>query len=52
MLGNRLKSLRRGANLTQKQLADKLNISPSTIAMYEGGKRDPDTDTLKNYQMF
>ncbi|MDB8564557.1 helix-turn-helix domain-containing protein [Turicibacter sanguinis] len=47
MLGNRLKSLRRGANLTQKQLADKLNISPSTIAMYEGGKRDPDTDTLK-----
>lgn len=42
MVANRLKKLRKEAGLTQKQLADKLNISPSTVAMYESGKRTPD----------
>lgn len=47
MLGMRIKNLRKKVGLTQKQLADKLNIAPSTVAMYEAGKRDPDTETLK-----
>lgn len=47
MLGRRIKNLRKKVGLTQKQLADKLNIAPSTVAMYEAGKRDPDTETVK-----
>jgi Predicted transcriptional regulators len=44
--GNRLKSLRLQSGLTQAQLADKLNISPSTVGMYEQGRREPDNSTL------
>lgn len=44
--GNRLKSLRVQSGLTQAQLADKLNISPSTVGMYEQGRREPDNSTL------
>ena len=46
IFGNRLKELRLEAGLTQAQLADKLNISSSTIGMYEQGRREPDNDTL------
>ncbi len=44
--GNRLKALRVQNGLTQAQLADKLNISPSTVGMYEQGRREPDNSTL------
>lgn len=44
--GNRLKELRKKSGFTQAQLADKLNISASTIGMYEQGRREPDNDTL------
>lgn len=44
--GNKLKALRLKAGLTQAQLADKLNISSSTIGMYEQGRREPDNATL------
>lgn len=33
--------LRKRENLTQRELADKLNISAGAIAMYETGKRVP-----------
>lgn len=46
MLGNRLKALRCAKGMTQQELADKLEISPSAIGMYERGKRDPDHETL------
>lgn len=49
MLGKRLRQLRKESSLTQKQLADKLSISPSTIAMYEADRRDPDTETLVKF---
>lgn len=45
-LGNKLRNLRVKAGLTQAQLADKLNISASTIGMYEQGRREPDNRTL------
>ncbi len=44
--GSRLKALRVKSGFTQAQLADKLNISPSTVGMYEQGRREPDNDTL------
>lgn len=46
ILGKRIKALRTKAGLTQRALAEKLNLSYSTLAMYETGKRDPDTSTL------
>lgn len=46
MLAKRLKYLRESKNITQKELANKLGISPSAIGMYESGKRNPDTSML------
>lgn len=44
--GSKLKVLRQRCGMTQAQLADKLNISASTIGMYEQGRREPDNVTL------
>ena len=41
LLGERITALRRAKELNQKQLAEKLNISPSAIGMYEQGRREP-----------
>ena len=41
-----LKKLRESHCLTQAELAKKLQISSSTIAMYERGARNPDPDML------
>lgn len=45
-LKNTLKLARIKAGLTQKDLARKLGVSPSTIGMYEQGRRLPDYNTL------
>lgn len=45
-MGRKIKHLRIKSGLTQAQLADKLNISASTIGMYEQGRREPDSTTL------
>ncbi len=37
-----LKKVRILRGLTQMQLAEKLNVSPSAVGMYEQGRRDPD----------
>lgn len=42
-----LKSLRKSLGLTQDELANKLNVSRSTIGMYESGSREPDYETLE-----
>ena len=47
MFGTRLKILRTEKGLIQKELADLLKVSPSTIGMYERNQRDPDTETLR-----
>lgn len=47
MFGKRLKLLRSEKKMTQQQLADLLKVSPSTVGMYEQGRRDPDTETVK-----
>lgn len=45
-IGKKLKSLRIKAGLTQEKLAHKLGVSPSSIGMYEQGRRKLDSDTL------
>ena len=46
MIDRRLKLLRESKNLSQKDLAYYLGVSPSTIGMYESNKRTPDVDML------
>ena len=43
VLGNRIRRLRKEAKLTQAQLGKLLDCSGSTISLYEGGQRSPDT---------
>ena len=45
-LGNRIKQLRLEKRIPQKDLAESIGISPSTIGMYEQNRRVPDADTL------
>ncbi len=43
---NRIKFLREELNMTQQELADKLEGAKSTIAMYEKGDRKPSLEVL------
>ncbi len=45
-LADRLKSLRKENSLTQKELANKLFKSESTVRMWELGKSEPDLETV------
>lgn len=47
MISKRLKTLREDKDLSQKDLASFLGVSPSTIGMYESDKRTPDSEMLK-----
>ena len=44
--------LRKKRNLTQKDMADNLNIAQSTYSGYESGYRSPDIETLKKIACF
>ena len=46
MLANQIIVLRKKAGMSQLQLANKLNIGPSAIGMYEQGRRTPSVDLL------
>ena len=46
-LGNRLRALREKRKLTQKELAEKLNIPNQNISNYERDFRQPDYETLQ-----
>ncbi|QIB26281.1 helix-turn-helix domain-containing protein [Caloranaerobacter azorensis] len=45
-IGDIIKRLRKDNNLTQDELANKLNISRSTIGMIETNKREPSNELL------
>lgn len=51
-LSEKIKQLRKEKDITQKELAETLSISPSTIAMYETGQRKPDSDMLETIADF
>ena len=46
MLGERIGVLRRAQGLSQAELAGLLKISPSTMGMYEQGRREPSLQTV------
>ena len=46
-LGNNLQKLRKEKKLTQKQLAEKLNVTTVTIQNYENNRRIPNIQTLE-----
>jgi transcriptional regulator with XRE-family HTH domain len=48
MFGKRLKELRKKNELTQSDLARIINVSPSTIGMYERENRQPTVETLNH----
>lgn len=45
-LGSRIKKLRKENNLSQEQLAEKLNVSRQAISKWESNKAYPDIDNL------
>lgn len=45
--GDNLRTLIEERNLTQKELAKRLNIAPSTMGSYVQNTREPDFNTLK-----
>ena len=45
-LANKLKDLRRQNGYSQKQVADKLMVSPSIISGYENSERTPSVEFL------
>lgn len=46
MLGGRIAAIRRARGLSQAQLAKLLKISPSTMGMYEQGRREPSVQII------
>ena len=46
MLANQIMILRKASGMSQSQLAEKLNIGPSAVGMYEQGRRTPAVDIL------
>ena len=46
-IGLRIKTMRLSRRMTQADLAKAIGQSPSSITMYENGKRKPDFETLE-----
>jgi len=52
ILGERLKELREEKGLTQKQVAEKLNLNSVTYLHYEKAQREPPLSVLAEMAMF
>ncbi|MES1053452.1 helix-turn-helix transcriptional regulator [Bacillus thuringiensis] len=44
-LGDRIKSIRTKKNISQKELADALNVNRSAISLYETNRKSPSRET-------
>lgn len=51
-LGKRLKMIRIAAEIKQKDLLNKLNISASLLSMYENGSRESSLNFLENFTKY
>ena len=49
---DKLRSLIEEKNMTQKQVANDLNIAPSTMGGYVQGSSEPDFETLKRLAIY
>ena len=45
-VGKMIKKLREEANMTQDNLAEKMNVTRQAVSNWENGKTSPDIDTL------
>lgn len=52
MFSSRLRNLRSEMKLTQKELAEKLNMQNTAISKYELGEREPDIENLNKIAEF
>ena len=52
MFSLKFKRMRKKLGMTQAQLSKKLGISPSTVGMYEQGRREPDAEMLLKISNF
>jgi transcriptional regulator with XRE-family HTH domain len=52
MIGDRLKLLRKAGNLTQTQLAEKLNVSKQAISNWENNNISPAAEQVKHIALF
>lgn len=50
-VGKRLLEIRHNLGLSRDNLAKKLNVSRTTIQLYEGGERSPTADVLWAYHL-
>ena len=48
IFGKRLKELRETRELSQAELAKRLNVAKSTVSMWENNKREPEYEMLEN----
>lgn len=46
-IGDMIKARRLSRNLTQKQLADAIGVTPASIGLFEAGKRRPKKETVE-----
>ena len=51
-IGRKLRTLRKGKKLTQKDVADRLGLVRATVSNYEVGKRTPHLSLLKRFAEF
>ena len=49
VIGTRIKHLRTQAGMTQRELAEKMNIGKSTLSQYELGDRSPGIDMQQKF---
>ena len=52
MIGDKIKTLRRGKKLTQEQLAEYMDVSPQAVSKWETGASSPDIDMLPRLAAF
>lgn len=52
MLGDNIRNLRKGLNLTQNQLAEKFNVTMATISNWEIGNSNPTNEQIKDLCKF
>ena len=52
MLGQKIKNLIKNNNITQKKLAEDLNITPQAVSLWIKDKADPDLLNLKEIALY